>query len=258
MFLDNIFNLIDDWLIQEENLNLDELESIPIDYPEQYYLSEEIQYLSLDLELGQSFLDSPDYFIYEESWDIAEFNGVGNPWEDAQFWQYQEGSNSCAIVAQMGVFQSLTGLDVLESELCQIAEANGWFDPHSGTTLESMDNILNSFGLSTESYYNANLNDIAEALANGDKVIVALDAQEIWQPLRDNNDNPLEQLDAGHAVWVTGIDQLPDGSIKIIINDSGTSDGQMKVVDAVDFINAWDDFGNYVVITHNSPSLVTV
>jgi hypothetical protein len=60
--------------------------------------------------------------------------------------------------------------------------------------------------------------------------------------------SPIEQSNAGHAVWVTGIDQQPDGSVKIILNDSGTPDGQMKAVDAEDFLNAWEDFGNFVVV----------
>lgn len=202
--------------------------------------------------------DSWNYYLYEENWDLNEFDGVGNPFADADCWQLQEGANSCAVVAQMGVYESITGFELSENEVCKIAEENGLFDPNIGTYPEDMGKILNHFGIHTETQYNADLNDIAEALERGDKVIVGLDANEIWKPLRDESGNPLDQTNAGHAVWVTGIDQADDGSIKLILNDSGTRDGQAKVVDAVDFVNAWDDFGNQIVVAQNSPPATIV
>ncbi len=198
--------------------------------------------------------DSWNYYVYEENWDISEFDGVGNPFADADCWQQQQGQNSCAVVAQMGVYESITGVELSEDEVCEFAQDNGLFHPDIGTYPEDVGKILNHFGVPTETYYNADLNDIASALERGDKVIVGLDANEIWQPLRDEYGNPLEQTDGGHAVWITGIDQADDGSVKLILNDSGTSDGQMKVVDAVDFLNAWNDFGNQIVVTNISSS----
>ncbi|NJO65669.1 MAG: hypothetical protein HC836_48625 [Richelia sp. RM2_1_2] len=103
---------------------------------------------------------------------------------------------------------------------------------------------------------NASLEDIADALEKGDKIIVGLDANEIWSPLRDAmTGSPVEQTNGGHAVWVTGIDTEPDGSVKIILNDSGTDSGQMKAVDAQDFLNAWDDYGNLLLVA-DTPELV--
>jgi len=107
--------------------------------------------------------------------------------------------------------------------------------------------LLNELGVPTEQKYDSTLLDIADALEKGDRIIVGLDANEIWQPIRDKLGNPLEQTDAGHAVWVTGIDTKPDGSVKIILNDSGDPNGMMKVVDALDFLNAWEDYGNFLV-----------
>ena len=92
------------------------------------------------------------------------------------------------------------------------------------------------------------LEDIANALEKGDRVIVALDANEIWSPLRDADGIPIEQPNGGHAVWVTGIDPQADGSVKIILNDSGHPDGKMTAIDAVDFLNAWEDYSNFIVV----------
>lgn len=291
---DDVFSIINDWFPQNQELNFEELslesfecssdlvnsESLEqslldsVDYSENIMndLSENLvthdeQNLGLDFdnsaqmaetEMLSSFFVPSDYYPYEENWDVSEFDGVGNPFADAGCWQQQEGANSCAVVAQMGVYESITGVELSEDAVCKFAEDNGLFDPNIGTFPRDVGKILNHFGVTTESQYNATLNDIAEALERGDKVIVGLDAHEIWEPMRDGYGHPIEQADGGHAVWVTGIDQLPDGSVKLILNDSGTPDGQMKVVDAVDFVNAWDDFSNQLVIAHNSPPSVIV
>lgn len=280
---DDLFDLIDDWFIQDQESHLQALELNSEDglkYLNDFqngfneslsenYINEYTDNLAVEFDNTSSGVETniledfvnfnfSEYYIYEEGWTVSEFEGVGDPVEDAHFWQYQEGSSSCAVVAQMGVYESITGVDLTEAEVCDIAEANGWFHPDRGTYPDDMGKILNHFDIPTDTYYNADLNDIAQALADGNKVIVSLDAREIWEPIRDSDGNPLEQSDAGHAVWVTGIDQLPDGSVKLIINDSGTPDGQMKVVDAVDFVNAWDDFGNQIVIAHDSPPATIV
>jgi hypothetical protein len=185
----------------------------------------------------------------ETDWDPMQFDGIGNPTEEADFWQQQEGQNSCAVVAQRGIYESITGVELSEAELCQIAETNGWYDPEVGTYPEDMDKVLNTLGIPTTQHYDATLTDIADALERGDKVIVGLDGSEIWTPMRDPvTGSPVEQTNSGHAVWVTGIDQEPDGSVSIILNDSGTPDGQMKAVDAGDFLNAWEDHSNLLVV----------
>lgn len=194
---------------------------------------------------AQSFLDN---LITETDWTPEQFDGWGNPVEDADCWQQQESSTSCAVVSQIGVYESITGSEISEADACQIAEENGWYDPETGTIPEDVGKFLDYCGIPTEQRYDATLQDIADALERGDKVIVGLDANEIWYPTEDATGSPVEQPDGGHAVWVTGIDSEPDGTVKIILNDSGTPDGCMKVVEAEDFLNAWEDFGNFLVI----------
>lgn len=247
-----------DSLDYSNSLISDVTSDLVMDFEENSALDFDNSTLVTDSQMLNIFFAPSDYYFYEETWDISEFDGIGSPFVDADCWQKQEGANSCAVVAQMGIYESITGVELSEDFVCEFAEANGLFDPNAGTFPSDLGKILNHFGVTTESQYDATLNDIAEALERGDKVIVGLDAQEIWQPIRDSDGNPIEQSDAGHAVWVTGIDQLPDGSVKIILNDSGTYEGQMKVVDAVDFMNAWNDFANQLVVAHNSPPSVIV
>ena len=197
--------------------------------------------------LVNDFPQALDWFKPDNHWGISSFEGIGYPVEESQHWQQQQGSSSCAVVAQISVFESITGVCMSEEQACHIADKNGWFDPDIGTRPSDVGKLLNQLGVATEQKYDATLLDIADALEKGDRIIVGLDANEIWHPMRDKFGSPIEQPDAGHAVWVTGIDTKPDGSVKVILNDSGTPNGKMEVVDAVDFLNAWEDYGNFLV-----------
>ena len=264
MYLDDIFSLLDSSSLidpgftdSEHLINVDSSESFVIDQtsdsqPELissiFAESGDISNLALDSTLTESSFDFGD-----DLWQPSQFDGLGTPLDDANFWHYQEGSSSCAVVAQIGVYESITGKEISESEACTIAQENGWFDPEIGTLPNDVGKLLNCLGVSTNSCYDASLENLSVALAQGEKVLVALDAHEIWSPQVDPETGfPIEQTDAGHTVWVTGIDQASDGSVKLILNDSGTQSGQMKVVDAVDFLNAWNDYSNFMVVANAS------
>lgn len=188
---------------------------------------------------------------HQSTWDPDHFNGIGHPFEDSTHWHQQQGDKSCALVSQMGIYESLTHQPLSEDQVCRFAEEHHWFDPTSGTNPEDAGKVLNALGIETNHGYNASLSDLADALEHGDKVLACVNANDIWTPLRDTDTGlPVEQSIAGHAIWVTGIDQAPDGSIKIIINDSGHPGGQMNAVDAEDFLNAWHNYDNYMLVAH--------
>jgi hypothetical protein len=175
----------------------------------------------------------------------------GDPVTDQYYWRQQSGQASCAVVAQISAYQSLTGNYISEQAACNYAQAQGWFNPQTGTPTEDTGNILDALGISIIQEYNATLNDIAIALSNGDKPLVALDANEIWTPKRDRYGNPVQQNDAGHVVWVTGIDQKANGLYNVILNDSGTPYGRSEVVSYADFDNAWTDRNHYLAVADN-------
>jgi len=68
----------------------------------------------------------------------------------------------------------------------------------------------------------------------------------------------MEMPDAGHAVSVTGVYQGDNGSWKVVINDPGYAHGAGRVVEAEHFLNAWNDFGRYAVITNTQPETTYV
>lgn len=171
----------------------------------------------------------------------------GDPLADADYWREQDGANSCAVVAQISVYESLTGEYIPEADAANYAYEQGWFDPDSGTFLEDSGNILEDLGIETYTPRDTSFADLEDALAIGDKPIVGLDGNEIWEPQYDRQGNSLEQEDAGHAVWVTGINYEANGSLDIILNDSGTPDGSASVVGYDDFMNAWSDCDFFAV-----------
>lgn len=198
---------------------------------------------------------SPNQDTHEpthQGWQPSDFDGVGVPLQDSQHWHHQQGSSSCAVVAQISVYEAITGKELSESKACQYVQQQGYFNPESGTITKDIGKLLNALGLHTEQKFNSKLSDIARALENGDKVIVALDSNEIWNPMHDRAGLPIEQPTGGHAVWVTGMDPQPDGSIKIILNDSGTSNGKMEAVNVLDFLNAWHDRDNFMLVVDAS------
>lgn len=195
--------------------------------------------------------------------------GSTNVWgtsvADSDYWRRQNGSATCALIAQVSIYESITGGYISESAIATYAENQGWFDPLTGTSLKYIGSVLNAYGIETNQYwdnydndnYDVNLDNIGAALNNGDKVIAALDANEIWKPSYNTlTGRPYEQTDPGevahqdanHAVWVTGIEQYSDNTWNIILNDSGTDLGQAETVDYWDFMNAWDDSNNFLTI----------
>jgi hypothetical protein len=191
---------------------------------------------------------TPSYTLRTSYDDPIDY---GDPLTDAAYWRQQAGGASCAVVAQISVYESLTGYRISEADACNYAQSQGWFDPQTGTQPTNIVSILNALGIATYGGSNSTINQLAYALSVGDKPVVGLDASEIWEPQYDRYGNPLEQADKGHAVWVTGIDVKPNGSVNVVLNDSGTSFGQAEVVSYSDFYNAWQDYDFCMSVADN-------
>ena len=63
-------------------------------------------------------------------------------------------------------------------------EEQGWYDPATGTRPEDLTRLFDAFHVPTTSGP-ATVAGLWDALAAGDKVMVSLDANEIWHPQRD-------------------------------------------------------------------------
>lgn len=163
--------------------------------------------------------------------------------EAAEEWHVQEGDNSCAVCSQQFIINEFLDLDLSEEQLCTIAEANGWFDPEQGTTLENVDNLLGLFGIDSHMNYEGSLSDLKSTLDQGGRAIVAVDSMVLWTEGVGN----YPVYGADHAIEVLGIDDSNPADVKVIINDSGIGDGCGKAVPLREFMEAWLPSGGFMV-----------
>ena len=174
----------------------------------------------------------------------------GEPDQDGPLWHLQEYPDTCAIVSQQYVLESMTGHHFAESELVREAMKNGYYHPGCGTLPYDVGRLLEDYGIKVERSEFNNIDDIKQKLAHHQKIIVAIDSNEIWA-------NSLEQQlidiiflpEANHAVTVIGYDEETD---QVIVNDPGHPKGREMRVDLNDFEDAWQDSNYFMVSTLDS------
>lgn len=175
--------------------------------------------------------------------------------EDTDYWHWQGQTNDCAVVSQEMILDSFGkehGIDFTQEKLVEMASANGWYD--DGTPMMHMGSLLEAHGIPVEQGSGGTLSLISEKLEQGEKIIVALDAEEIWTSAEnalweDYYGDNIPGQDANHAVQVIGIDYSNPDSPMIVLNDPGHPEGGGMKIPAEQFIGAWDDSGNYIVAT---------
>lgn len=170
-----------------------------------------------------SFLFPIEYAIDFDSSDFGEM--VGNPYEDARYYQVQTYDDTCAIVAQQGILKQFS-IDLTENQLRDYAIVNGLYTDGGGTPMENVGDLLEAMGVRVHKRFDGTIDQPVAELTQNYKVIIGLDGNEIWYP--EYGPNPFnwwrgELPDAGHAVWLTGINV--DRGV-VILNDPGNPDGQ--------------------------------
>ena len=185
--------------------------------------------------------------------DLEQFNPYqysstdlhGNPESSMQYWEYQSDTNRCALYSQKFIIEELTGQDIDIDQLARISEENNWFDETFGTSVYNINRVLDYYGINNEMTFGNSIDDIKESLDTGKKVIVSIDADEIWYGELDNIYTPGDGVN--HAVEVIGIIDNAGMEDKIVLNDSGNPNGKGVVVPMDAFIDAWQDGNNQMV-----------
>lgn len=170
----------------------------------------------------------------------------GNPTESMKLWEFQGDTGRCALYSQKFVIEELTNQEVDIEELADLAEGNGWFDESSGTPLLNMDKVLQHYGINSDMSFHNNIEHLEDCLNAGGKIIVTVDADEIWYGENDSIFTPGDG--PNHAVQVIGIDRTDADNPMVILNDSGTPDGCGEMVPMDIFLDAWED-GNCQMIS---------
>ena len=172
---------------------------------------------------------------------------------------YQGNEGVCAIRSQQIILRDY-GIDISLDELKQYATENGWYDPspEGGTPMWAIGNLLLSCNVPCEQSVDNTVYDLINELAQGHRVIVGVDANELWA---DRNHDTVagvkewfkdffEGETPNHALVVAGVDVNPDNpdDIKVILTDPGTGDLRIEYK-LDDFMDAWKDSQCFMVST---------
>ena len=175
---------------------------------------------------------------------------TGDPQDVLELWEYQGDTSRCAVYSQKFIIEEFTGVEVDIEDLVSYAAEQGWFSEEGGTSPENLNKLLDAYGIPNEMNFGYEISDIENALANGDRVIVAVDSGEYWMGESDDVYTPVDGAD--HAVEIIGIDRSDPEHPMVIANDSGNPNGKGEMIPLDVFVNAWADSNNLAVIAHRS------
>ncbi len=179
---------------------------------------------------------------------------IGTPEEDVSTWDGKQNfSDTCTIRCQEFIIEQFTGEEVKENALVQEAEEKGFYTPGGGTSFEHTGSLLEEHGVPVTQYFDATPHDLANELAQGHKVILSVDADELW-----GKENPvlgeisgIADRDVNHDVVVSGIDTTDPANPQVIVSDPGT--GEKAATYPLDqFVAAWQD-SNFFMAATNDP-----
>jgi len=207
------------------------------------------EYIELDTVDYDTNANNGTMYYDLENFDPSDADAegvVGDPEDALDLWEYQENTNRCAIYSQKFVIEEYTGQEVDIEELCDVAEENGWFTEEGGTPIMYMDKLLDYYNVPNEASSGNDIQDIADSLAEGKRVIVAVDADEYWAGQNDTDVyEPGDGVD--HAIEVIGIDNSDPDNPMVIVNDSGDPDGKGIMIPMDTFVDAWEDSDCYMI-----------
>jgi Peptidase_C39 like family len=168
----------------------------------------------------------------------------GNPAAATPYWRHQT-SSDCGEMSAADVVGQVTGDEPTEQQITTMAE-NTPSTVHSGsiwapgkyTSNGDLTVLLARYGIravATQSSIQA----LKQDLADGQKVIVGLNDETIW-------DKPGDRTSEDHFVVVTGVDTRAG---VVHLNDSGIPNGRDEQVSMATFETAWATSHNFIVVT---------
>jgi hypothetical protein len=190
---------------------------------------------------------------YPEEVSLDQYIGPEVPSE----WTHQTTDFTCAVVSQKMILDAFgvtggNGLPLSEAALVYEATANGWLTA-SGTSPSDISRLLELHGI--ETHQGQGMEGVVQELAHGRKVIVGVDAEELW-----HSDHPVINdikdwfgRSPNHALVVEGVRVDDNGQPFVIVNDPGDPDGSGREYPLVDFHDAFDDSGCFFVATNEAP-----
>lgn len=185
----------------------------------------------------------------------SNYGETGQNIKDPIFIQ-QPDDHSCALRSQQIILRDF-GIDIPFYDLEKIALESGVYT-NEGTYTYDIGKVLELAGVGMHQVTDTSLDDLMNELSQGHRVIVSVDADELWY-----NDNLKGRLSnwfndvighqgGNHALIVAGVEVNPNdvNDIKVVLTDPGT--GHLRIeYPANQFINAWKDSDCFMAATDN-------
>ena len=163
-------------------------------------------------------------------------------------------ADTCAIKSQQIILNDF-GIPVTEDQLVQYSFDKGWYrGDGTGTLMTDVGNLLEVAGIPCTRQSDANVFNLVNELSQGHKIIVGVDADELWydDTITGKFKNWYNDFFNGetpnHALIVTGIDTSDPDNIKVVVTDPGNGD-HYKSYPLDQFMDAWADASCYMVST---------
>ena len=165
----------------------------------------------------------------------------------------------CAIRSQQIILRDY-GIDVSIDELKQYAINNGWYDSgeNGGTPLGYIGCLLESCNVHCRQDSGCTVYDLVNELSQGHRVIVAVDANELWADRENDTWKQTKEWftdvfkgeTPNHALVVAGVEVNPNDpeDVKVILTDPGTGDLRIEY-ELDDFMDAWEDSNCFMTTT---------
>lgn len=164
----------------------------------------------------------------------------------------QGNQNTCAVRSQELILRDY-GIQIPQAELRDYAQEQGWYD--DGTPFEDIGKLLNTCGVDTHVSYDNNVYDLINELQQGHRVIVAVDANELWAEPGSLKWHFYQMFqDPNHALIVAGVkvDIEDPSKSTVILTDPGRGDAYIEY--SMDhFAKSWQDANCYMCAT-NEPA----
>lgn len=154
----------------------------------------------------------------------------------------------CAIRSQEMILRDF-GIQIPKEELTAYATEQGWYHG-GGTNPSDVGNLLETCNISTHSQHCDSAYDLINELKDGHRVIVGVDAHELWaEPGSEEYEYYRNLTNADHALIVTSvnIDPVNPENSTVVLTDPGN--GSIMEYDFEKFAHSWKDSEYLMVAT---------
>lgn len=230
-----------------------------------FVLNIELDSQNIDQIFGNDLIDISDKSLFIDEFENFEdmkdltkaYNTFGEHGENVYDPVYvqQPDDHSCALRSQQIVLRDY-GIDISFQQLEKLALDNGVYTEH-GTYTYDIGKVLQIAGVGMHQVQGSSIYDLTNELAQGHRVIVSVDANELWytdpmNKLRNWFNDVTGNQGGNHALIVAGVEVNPNdpNDVKVVLTDPGA--GHLRVEYPVDqFMDAWKDSNCFMAATND-------